>query len=171
MQVRNRPRHHGTERIRGSVGLGIRSSQERQKLARRPASETGSAGSATTALVGRRCIRGLSLRRRRSGRRAPASRDCLATIAITRSLSTPSPLVERSSHDVEANAAVERCRSRTGPAMRVRASRTHPSLPRRSRKSPQAGPRLRRARSSICLRKTWAGKPARRTHTSGRKQA
>jgi len=34
-------------------------------------------------------------------------------IAITRSPSTPSPLKERSSDDVEANAAVERCRSRT----------------------------------------------------------
>ena len=77
------------------------------------------------------------------GQRSYASagrRNRYATIAITRSLSTPSPLVERSSHDVEANAAVERCRSRTGPAMRVRASRTHPSLPRRSRKSPEAGP-------------------------------
>jgi hypothetical protein len=37
----------------------------------------------------------------------------LRHVAITRSASTPSPLKERSRHDVEANAAVERCRSRT----------------------------------------------------------
>jgi hypothetical protein len=46
-------------------------------------------------------------------RGVPGRRDRFATIAITRSPSTPSPLVERSSHDVEANAAVGRCRSRT----------------------------------------------------------
>ena len=87
-------------------------------------------------------------------------RDRIATIAITRSLSTPSPLVERSSHDVEANAAVERCRSRTGLAMRVRASRTHPSLPRRSRKSPNPEPGAQRAESPGCTCRVGSTAPA-----------
>jgi hypothetical protein len=62
---------------------------------------------------------GRLLRRHRSGPPRPTTDECFAHLAITSSPSIPSPLVERSSHDVDVDATVERCRHRTTGATRA----------------------------------------------------